>query len=53
MTGNVVMGDQRSDTGIFLSGGQNKLDVATSGNQVSGVGAARVNAGHATVNGGS
>ena len=53
VTGNVVMGDQRSDIGILLSGGQNELDVATSGNQVSGVGAARVNGGHATVNGGS
>ena len=53
VTGNVVMGDQRSDIGIFLSGGQNELDVAASGNQVSGVGTARVNAGHATVNGGS
>lgn len=53
VTGNVVIGDQRSDIGIFLSGGQNKLDVATSGNQVSGVGATLVNGGHATVNGGS
>ena len=53
VTGNVIMEDQRSDIGIFLSGGQNQLDVATSGNQVSGVGAARVNGGHATVNGGS
>ena len=53
VTGNVVMGDRSSDIGIFLSGGQNKLDVATAGNQVSGVGAALANGGHATVSGGS
>ena len=53
MTGNVIMGSQPSDIGIFLSGGQHKLDVAISGNQVSGVGTALVNGGNATVNGGS
>ena len=53
VTGNVIMGNQRSDIGIFLSGGQNNLDAATSGNQVSGVGTVSVNGGHATVNAGS
>ena len=53
VTGNVIMGNLPSDIGIFLSGGQHQLDVATSGNQVSGVRAARVNGGHANVKGGS
>jgi Tfp pilus assembly protein FimT len=53
VTGNVIMGAQRSDIGIFLSGGPNNLDAATSGNQVSGVGTVRVNGGHATINAGS
>jgi Right handed beta helix region len=53
VTGNVIMGSQPSDIGIFLSGGQNQLDVAMSGNQVSGVGTAHVTESHATVNGGS
>jgi hypothetical protein len=53
VTGNVIMGNQRSDVGIFLSGGQNNLDAATSGNQVSGVGTVSVNGGHAAVNAGS
>lgn len=53
VTGNVIMGDQRNDTGIFLSGGPDELNVATFGNQVSGVGTARANGSLVTVNGGS
>lgn len=53
VTGNVILGDRRSDVGISLSGGQNKLDVAASGNQVSGVGTVLLNEGNATVTPGS
>ena len=53
VTGNVIMGSQPSDIGIFLSGGQHQLYVAMSGNQVSGVGTALTHEGNATVNGGS
>jgi hypothetical protein len=49
VTGNVIRGDRRSDVGVSLSGGQNKLEVAASGNQVSGVGVVLLNAGNATV----
>jgi len=49
VTGNVILGDRRSDVGISLSGGQHRLDVAASGNQVSGVGTVLLNEGNATV----
>ena len=53
VTGNVILGDRRGDVGISLSGGQNKLDVAASGNQVSGVGKVMLKGGTATVTAGS
>ena len=53
MTGNIIGGAGHSGIGISVSGGQNKLEVATYGNQVSGVGTVRVNAGNATLTGGS
>ena len=53
VTGNVIGGAGHSGIGISVSGGQNKLEVATYGNQVSGVGTVRVNAGNATLTSGS
>ena len=53
VTGNVIVGDRQNDVGISFGGGQNNLDVALSGNQVSGVGTPSANRGHAIVTGGS
>ncbi len=53
VTGNVIVGDRHSDIGISVSGGQNKLAVAASGNQVSKVGAVLDNGGNATLTRGS
>jgi hypothetical protein len=51
VTGNVIWGNRHSDIAMSVSGGQNKLDVATYGNQVSGVGSVLVNAGNTTLTG--
>ena len=53
VTGNVIVGERKSDIGISVSGGQHKLDVTTSGNQVSTVGTVLVNGGNATLTRGS
>jgi hypothetical protein len=53
VTGNVIVGERKSDIGISVSGGQNKLDVTASGNQVSNVGTVLVNGGNATLTRGS
>jgi Right handed beta helix region len=39
VTGNVIVGNRNGEIGIWVSGGSNKLDVSTHGNQVSEVGA--------------
>jgi hypothetical protein len=39
VTGNVIVGNRHNEIGILVSGGSNKLDVSTYGNQVSDVGA--------------
>lgn len=41
VTGNVIVGDQRSDVGLSFSGGANKLAVVSSGNEVANVGTIR------------
>jgi hypothetical protein len=38
VTGNVIVGDQRSDIGLSFDGGSNKLIVASAGNEVAHVG---------------
>jgi parallel beta-helix repeat protein len=52
VTGNVIVGDQASDVGLFFAGGAHQLAVTTGGNEVSGVGTARSNGGGATVKNG-
>lgn len=53
VTGNVIQGNGHGDVGISLSGGQNSLAVAASGNQVSGVGKVMLTGSNATVTAGS
>lgn len=52
MTGNVIMGTQRSDTGLFFTGGPNALSVAASGNEITGVGTPLTDRGRVTLTGG-
>jgi Right handed beta helix region len=48
VTGNVIVGDRPSDVGFSLSGGANKLVVASSGNEVANVGTVRSDASSVT-----
>ena len=51
VTGNVIMGVQRSDIGLFFTAGPNSLSVATSGNDITDVGTAVTRAGHVALTG--
>ena len=40
VTGNVIVGDQSSDIGLYFDGGSNKLVIVSSGNEIANVGTA-------------
>jgi hypothetical protein len=51
-TGNVVVGDEKSDVGLYYGGGNANLVVASAGNEVTGVGTAEQKDGNVTVSSG-
>ena len=53
VTGNVIEGNDGSDIGILVSGGSNKLEVSSYGNQIANVGSVLVNGGNVTFTSGS
>lgn len=53
VTGNVIMGDRPSDVGMSFSGGTAQLVVSASGNEITGVGTARIAGPNASVTAGS